>query len=455
MTFMQSINVFLLAAAVAMMLPIGMFCLECLAAVLPRCRRRLPSPSDWNVDGGSTADSAVSASGDASRNDQSAPSTAVLIPAHDEQLVIGQTLEVIVPMLSSSDRVVVVADNCSDRTAEIARSAGAEAVERTDPSRRGKGYALQRGIEYLSDNPPEVVVIIDADCLPEPGAIGRIARLALETSRPVQARNLTDRRPANGPVEAVSIFANRIVNLVRPSGLLRLVAPCRMTGTGMAIPWSLIDEVELAGGDLVEDMRLGIDMAMSGHAPLFCPDAGVTSAMPESDGAFASQRTRWEHGHLSTALAQSPRLLLAAMSQRRAALLAMALDLCIPPMTLLAGIWASLALSCLASWLLGGSWLPAAVLAGGGAAMLLSLATAWAVFCRRQVPLKAFVGVPLYMLRKIPIYARFLFRRQNAWVRTERDAPRTSAPAPHNLGYTLGDEYGKRHPGTTNAESGR
>ena len=73
MTFMQSINAILLAAAVAMMLPIGMFCLECLAAVLPRCRRRLPSPTDWNGDGSSTADSAISASGDASYNDQSAP----------------------------------------------------------------------------------------------------------------------------------------------------------------------------------------------------------------------------------------------------------------------------------------------------------------------------------------------------------------------------------------------
>ena len=129
----------------------------------------------------------------------------------------------------------------------------------------------------------------------------------------MQARNLTDRNPAAGPTQAVSILANRFTNLVRPLGLARLGAPCRLTGTGMAIPWRLVESMPPAGGSLVEDMQLGIDLALQGHLPLFCPEAGVTSGLPPADRAFVTQRTRWEQGHLHTAVAQIPRLLAAGV----------------------------------------------------------------------------------------------------------------------------------------------
>ena len=408
MTLLQATNLILLTVATVVLLPIGALCIECLAALWSRrgAKLRLAQQDDAN---------AANAAG--------RPRVAVLIPAHDEQTTIEQTVRAIFPMLSPADCLVVVADNCTDRTAELAGGADAEVIERTDPDRRGKGYALQHGFRHLAADPPDVVVMIDADCLPGPGAIDRLARLAQLKRRPVQARNLTDRRPAAGPVEAVSIFANRITNLVRPLGLLRLGTPCRMTGTGMAIPWSLVDEAAPAGGELVEDMRWGIDLALRGHLPLFCPEACVSSAMPGTDSAFASQRTRWEHGHLCTAIRQGPRLFLTALLRGRPKLLAMAVDLCIPPLTLLVTVWAALLTVCCAALLFGAWRLPAAMLAGGGLAMVLSLSAVWAVFCRRQVSLRALAVVPLYMLRKQPIYARFLFRRQNAWVRTDRDAP--------------------------------
>ena len=104
------------------------------------------------------------------------------------------------------------------------------------------------------------------------------ARLAESTRRPVQGLNLTDRNPASGPIQSVSLLANRFTNLIRPLGLLRLGAPCRLMGTGMAIPWRLAQDMPLAGGSLVEDMQLGIDLALQGQMPLFCREARVTSA---------------------------------------------------------------------------------------------------------------------------------------------------------------------------------
>lgn len=409
MTLLQAINLILVAASMIVLLPIAVFCGECLAALLFG-RRRLGTPADC---------CGASESAEALR-------TVVLIPAHNEELVISQTLEAIQNATSReaalATRILVVADNCDDQTANVARRAGAEVIERTDIERRGKGYALQAGIESLQADPPDVVIVIDADCLPHPGTIATLSQVAWKTQRPVQALNLTDRNPADGPFQAVSLLGNLFTNLIRPLGLRALGAPCRMTGTGMAFPWRLTDSVRTAGGNLVEDMEIGIDLARQGHMPLFCPGARVTSALPTAGRAFASQRTRWEHGHLRTAIAQTPRLLSAAIRGGSWPLLAMALDLAVPPLTLLVALWLGAGILAGAAWWFGASWTPIALLAGGGLAMTALLGLGWAAFCRRQVSFRAFVGVPLYMIRKVPIYVRFLFQRQHVWVRTERES---------------------------------
>ena len=80
---------------------------------------------------------------------------------------------------TADDRVLVVADNCDDHTAELARRAGAEVFVRIDPDHRGKGYAMQFGLQALRANPPDVIVVIDADCLTETDAIDTLARVRL------------------------------------------------------------------------------------------------------------------------------------------------------------------------------------------------------------------------------------------------------------------------------------
>lgn len=92
------------------------------------------------------------------------PQVAVLVPAHDEASLIGATLASIAPQLRPGDRLLVVADNCTDDTAQLAREAGAEVVERRDARLRGKGYALDFGVRHLASQPPEVVIVVDADC---------------------------------------------------------------------------------------------------------------------------------------------------------------------------------------------------------------------------------------------------------------------------------------------------
>ncbi|MBM0742512.1 glycosyltransferase [Phormidium sp. CLA17] len=347
---------------------------------------------------------------------------AVLIPAHNEAAGIGATLETLIGQLTSPDQLVVVADNCTDETAAVARETGAIAIERFDDTHRGKGYALDFGMSFLANHPPDVVVIVDADCIVAPGAIEQISRLAIARNRAVQATYLLV-QPANpSPKDAVSTLAFTVKNLVRPLGLARFDLPCPLTGTGMAFPWAVIRKVSLASGNIVEDMNLGLDLAIAGHPATFCHEARVTSALPQQASAAKSQRTRWEHGHLQTILTQVPRLLKVSLQKRRFDLLAIALDLLIPPLSLLVMLWALAMTVALVAIYFGISQTPAIVLGSAGVMILAAIVSAWAKYCRAAIPAKVLFTIPLYVLWKIPLYFRFLWKPQTKWIRTERDS---------------------------------
>jgi exopolysaccharide biosynthesis WecB/TagA/CpsF family protein len=406
------VNWILIVFSVLVLLPIAIFTIECLAAVVLQRKTSHGKSDSPNLE---------------------KPRTAVLIPAHNEQLVIEQTLDAVVP--SQNARVLVIADNCDDQTAELASRCGAEVLVRIDPAHRGKGFALRHGLQALRQNPPDVVVVIDADCTADPQSVETLARQAWNEQRPVQALNLTNRDPVDGPIQAVSLLANRFGNQIRPLGLNALGLPCRLAGTGMAVPWQMLESVQPAGSSLVEDLQLGIDLTLHGHMTTFCPNASVVSSLPPNNRAFVSQRIRWDHGHLRMAAVQIPRLLAAAVRQRSWRLLGAALDLSIPPLTLLMSLWLVAVLLTGTAWCFGASWLPLTLLIGGGIALTIALGLGWAVFCRRCVPLRTFAAIPFYMLRKMPIYFQFLFRRQHDWVRTERVS---SQSLPHDSFSVLG-----------------
>ena len=373
------------------------------------------------------------------------PRVAVLVPAHNEAQGIAATLETILPQLTVRDRLVVIADNCSDETAAIAKSCCASekesnqqaqsghsfdaiVLERQDFERRGKGYALDYGLQSIKEDPPDVVVMVDADCIVHQGAVERIAAVAAANQRPVQAIYLMEQPAKPGPKDSVSALAFMVKNLVRPSGLAQLRLPCLLTGTGMAFPWSAIANAELASGNIVEDMQLAVDLAISGQPPLFCRDAKVIGRLPQQTQAAKSQRTRWEHGHLQTLLTQMPRLLKAAVLQKRFDLLALVLELCVPPLSLLVMIWAAVMGGALIAGKLGASLIPALVLAIEGLLVFISILGAWVKFGRAELPLAALLAVPFYILWKIPLYLAFLIRPQTKWIRTERDSVEASEP---------------------------
>jgi len=390
------IDALIFAIALILLIPVAVLFLECTAALL-------------------------SGKNETSETKSPRPKIAVLIPAYNEAAGIAATISTILPQLTADDRLLVIADNCTDATAEIARNCGASAIERQDTQRKGKGYALDFGLESIASHPPEVVIMVDADCICQPDSIEKLARVAVDSNRPVQATYLMEQPPNPTPKDSISALAFLVKNLVRPSGLKQLGFPSLLTGTGMPFPWSIIRSVSLASSNIVEDMQMSLDLAIAGHPTVFCPEARVTGCLPQQQQAAKSQRTRWEHGHIQTLLTQTPRLATASVEQQRFDLMAIALDLSVPPLSLLVAIWlAAFAVSILAATI-GTSPIPAILLGVQGLLILVSIVSAWAKFGRADISGATLLSVPFYILWKIPLYLGFILKRQTKWVRTERD----------------------------------
>ena len=402
MNFLNVVNIILLLVGGIIIIPCFVFFLECFAAFISG-KQDLELTD--NID---------------------RPKTTVLIPAHNEAEQIKEVLEVLQQQITARDEVIVIADNCHDNTANLARSTGVTVLERENLSDRGKGYALDYAIEHIKDNPPEVLVILDGDCIIKADTIKNITCKAIATGRPVQSTYLME-QPENPSLnDNVSMFSIKIKNLVRLLGLNQLGWHCLLTGSGMAFPWSLIEGVSLAGSKTTDDMQLTVDLALAGSTPIFCKNAFVVGRLMK-DKAATSQRSRWEHGHLEMILIEVPRLLNAFIKTGNLAALRLALDISIPPLSLLVMTW----IICMViTWLpvitVGMSVIPAILVSIAGVFLMTGVLLAWIRFGRTDISLKNLMAIPFYILGKIPIYLKFIVKPQSRWLKTERDLPNDS-----------------------------
>lgn len=350
------------------------------------------------------------------------PRLAVLIPAHDEGEGILPTIADIGAQLEPGDRLLVVADNCSDDTAAVARAAGAEVVERHDPDQRGKGHALAFGLRHLGSDPPDMVIVVDADCRLGENALAALSDCCTASGRPAQAQYLL-----KAPVEAdrvdqsVAEFSWLLRNHVRMLGLAAMGLPCNVRGSGMVLPWRAALAVDLGGSNLVQDTRIGLDLAEKGHPAVYCPGAVIESLFPQSISGTVDQRQRWELGTLQIIRTEVPRLLASALRQRSPGLVALALDTLIPPVVFLA------ALLVLGMLVTGGAALLGATMIAPLMVMLAlglltgSVLAAWALFGRDALPARRAVSAFAFLVQKLQIYKPLLTGQKTGWKRTHRD----------------------------------
>lgn len=383
----------LLAAGAA--LPLSVFAIEVLFGLFPG-RRQPPARREVRV--------------------------TILIPAHDEAEGIGATLAELQQIAPLGTRVLVVADNCTDDTASNARLAGAEVAERQDPAARGKGYALAFGRDYLLSGtyaPPDAILVLDADCRLSHGSVETLAAAALANHAPVQAINLISPDLSAAPMVQISSFAMLVKNFYRSRGMQRMGGAALLTGTGMAFPWSLFADAELATGSIVEDLALGIEMTRAGKSPRLVETAQVRSAPADLRDAL-QQRTRWEHGFLQVLRQHAFPLVIGGMRRASLSEILLGLHLLVPPLALLLLLSAVDLVLLVAFAVTGASSIPATILGALLSLVLLLVLIAWIAGGRPYLSGSALLRAPFYVLWKIPVYAGYLRKPEAQWKRTHR-----------------------------------
>lgn len=349
-----------------------------------------------------------------------ATTAAIIVPAHNEEASIAATVAALRAEANGIADLLVVADNCTDRTAEIARASGARTIVRDDPGARGKGHALAFGRSELAKDPPAVVLVIDADCRIDRASIAALVAAAASEGRPAQAVYLLRPDLTAAPFVQMSNFAFMLRNLVRQRGMFRLAKRVHLTGTGMAFPWILFADADLGGGSIVEDLDLGLTMAARGHAPVLVEDATVWSPAASAQGTM-QQRERWEGGFMKHGLPNGVRGLARSLAKLDGRGLIASIALCIPPLALLGMLDVTALLVAGLAAFAGGSIVPLLGILTASAIAGLAGMLAWVREGRRYASLGVLVRLPIYALRKIPMYSRILIRgAPRNWLRTDR-----------------------------------
>jgi cellulose synthase/poly-beta-1,6-N-acetylglucosamine synthase-like glycosyltransferase len=239
-------------------------------------------------------------------SDQAAHWFAIVIPAHDEEEVIGETLRSCLALDYPRERVglFVVADNCSDRTAEVALAHGASCLERRDPERRGKGHALQWAFERILPQGYDAAVVLDADCTLDPHALRVFdGRLSLG-DRVLQANDVAA-NPEESAISYATAVANFLENDLFYAPKSRLGLAVFLRGTGMVLHRSVLERHPWRASSLAEDTEYTLHLIRDRIPVRFVPEVRATSSFPVDDRQLSVQRARWVGGNLSFSRSQA------------------------------------------------------------------------------------------------------------------------------------------------------
>lgn len=346
----------------------------------------------------------------------------VVVPAHDEEAGIGATVASLLALdyPRARYRVLVVADNCTDATAERARAAGATVLERRDGERRGKGYALAHAYAAcLAEGFADAVVVVDADTVVSPNLLGAFAARFAAGAAGVQAEYGVRNAGASWRTRLMAV-AFACYHTARSLGRERLGLSCGLRGNGMGFSADTLRRHPHRAFSRVEDVEYGLALGAAGVRVAYVPEATVLGEMPATAAAARSQRERWEGGRAGLVRRAVPTLLRAAWAHRDPVPLDLAADLLVPPLTTLAAL--ALAGATLAAVAVGRGWAEPAGLTGWVFALVCLVAyVARGAALAGQGPrvLLDLAWAPVYTVWKIALALRPRADRE-AWVRTTR-----------------------------------
>jgi len=346
-----------------------------------------------------------------------------VVPAHNESAGITETVRSLLAVDYPKQlfEVVVVADNCSDDTAEQAAAAGATVMVRHDTERRGKGYALDH---VFSSTSPEVdsVVVIDADTLISPNILRAFAARRDLGARAAQA-DYAVRNPNAGWRTRLIAIAFGAFHIVRSRARERLGLSCGLRGNGMCFSTELLREIPHQAYSVVEDVEYGIRLGEAGYRVHYADEAHVYGEMVTTSAAANSQRRRWEEGRKLLVAQHARRLLQKSLTEQSRVLFDLALDLFIPPLSRIAvGLLVAWLLALAVTLLLQASGISLVAFGLGLGAVVAYVLRGWMVSGTGLRGLLDLALAPVYVAWKMTLRFRKPARAATAdWVRTERE----------------------------------
>jgi 1,2-diacylglycerol 3-beta-glucosyltransferase len=346
-----------------------------------------------------------------------------VIPAHDEEGGIAATVRSLLSVDYPPElrRILVVADNCSDATAEQARQAGATVLVRQDPQ-RGKGYALAFAFaRVLADGLADAVVVVDADTVVSTNLLTAFAARLDAGARAIQAHYGVRNTGASWRTRLMAI-AFALVHSVRSLGRERLGCSAGLRGNGMCFAPGLFQEVPYQAFSIVEDLEYGIRLGLVGHRVHYAAEAEVLGEMPSGEATSRSQRQRWEGGRWEMARRHALHLVGRGLLERNRVLLDLGIDLLVSPLAYLAAAaLVGLGLGSAARLYLGSSPLLPWAFGASLAALTVYVVRGWWLSGTGLRGLEALVMAPVYLLWKVGLALGRRRHPRDAWVRTTRE----------------------------------
>jgi 1,2-diacylglycerol 3-beta-glucosyltransferase len=345
----------------------------------------------------------------------------LVVPAYNEAHAIANTVNNLLQLDWPREqfRVLVVADNCTDATAQIAAAAGATVLERHDLSQRGKGYALRFAFQRSrADGHADAVVVIDADSLVSTNLLQALAARIEQGADAVQADHgvLNAGAAWRTRLLAIAIAANHVV---RSRARERARVSCGIRGNGWCVTHALLQRVDYNAFSLAEDLEFGIELGIHGYRVFYAGEAHASQEMVADARSARKQRQRWEHGRFHLIRTRTLPLLRAALKGRSAVCLDLALDLIVLPLSYVAlNVGALLLISVLATWwnlaFHGWIWLSVACTA----TLVIYVTRGWQLSGTGARGLLDLAGAPFFVVWKVVLMLER--RRSTEWVRTDR-----------------------------------
>ena len=352
---------------------------------------------------------------------------AIVVPAHDEESGIERTVRSLLgleyprPLFD----IVVIADNCTDRTEEIAAGLGAQVHVRNDLACTGKGYALRWCFDRLLESPKgyDAFVVIDADTIASSSLLTVMNNYLDSGARVVQCSDIVAPQSGSWSSEMTRI-GFLLYNHVRPLGRHALGCSAGLRGNGMCFATDILRAVPWNAFSQTEDLEYGLNLLQRNVQVVFAPEVHVMASMPSDHRNARSQRARWEVGRYPIIRTYALPLLHAALRHRSFTLFDAFVDLVTPPLTNLLSFSLLMLLLTLALWGFGvegadrfvTAWLVVMGLAAihANVGLVASRATADVYSALRYFP--------RYLIWKLALYGRILWRGQTTyWVRTTRE----------------------------------